>query len=72
METMFFGDTKTRYAYIGKHNKDSTYYVSLTDWTTRQGGSYQDCSLDQAIGIAQDFVNGAPYRFDQRVGLTLI
>jgi hypothetical protein len=65
-------NTFKRYAYVGKDEITGSYYVSLTDWPNRQGGSYSDLSLDAAIGIGREFVNGAEYRFDLERGIVLI
>ena len=72
MKSIFIKGSNTfgRYAYVNKN--DNGYYVSLTDWTTRQGGSYDELTLDNAISIGQEFVNGAPYRFDSYRGIVLL
>lgn len=72
MESIFIEGSNTlgRYAYVNKNDKG--YFVSLTDRTTRQGGSYDELTLDNAISIGQEFVNGAAYRFDSYRGIVLL
>jgi len=71
MQDIIIKGSKTfkRSAYVNRNSKG--YYVSLTDWTTRQGGSYDSLNLDQAIGIGQEFINGCSYHFDSERGIVL-
>lgn len=72
MKEYFFGDTKGRYAYIGKQKGKSTYYLAYTDWSIRQGGSMGELTLDNAINIAKEFINGCEFRFDPDTGMILV
>jgi hypothetical protein len=71
MTIQTIGDTFKRHAHIGFNQSNRTYYVSYTDWTTRQGGSKAGISFRQAKFLANKFVNGCKYRFDSRVGIIL-
>ena len=63
-------NTFGRYAYVNKNDKG--YFVSLTDWTTKQGGSYNELTLENAVKIGQEFIKGASYRFDSYSGIVLL
>jgi hypothetical protein len=62
-------ETYKRSAYVNKNSKG--YFVCLTDWSTRRGGSYAELTLEMAVSIGREFVNGAGYVFDKERGIVL-
>lgn len=71
MKLWHYGDTFKRYAYVGKHDNENQYFVSFTDWTTRQGGSKDHISYSVARFLAYKFTQGCNYIFDPQVGIKL-
>jgi hypothetical protein len=61
---------QTRYTEIGCRN--DLWWVSFTDWSTRQGGSLSGLTKEQALKLARRFEDGCPYRFDEQIGIVLI
>jgi hypothetical protein len=47
------------------------YYVSFTDWNTRQGGGVSNISYRRARFLANQFINGCEYTFDPKCGIQL-
>jgi hypothetical protein len=65
------GETFGRRAYVDSYRNKDSYYVSFTDWETRQGGSVDNLTFEQAKELAEKFVQGCDYRFDKQIGIVL-
>lgn len=69
-EEINFGETFKRYASVCS-STNGLYYVTVTDWTNRKGGSLGNLSKHEAIKIAERFCNGSPYTYSTYDGIIL-